>query len=176
MPADLHAIENALYTWLNTATDVPVIWSGQRNLHQPEGDYCSLTWIDPDHRVGAFDAVYARSREGSPPAGEEIELHVLAEREASLLVQAYSDDSLGPTSAWQRLRTARLALGKPSVAAAFEAAGFAVIDAADLQVVPVIVDDDWEGRATFRLRIRYRDGVSEFVTYIQKVNLVPPGS
>lgn len=174
MSADYTAIEDALYSWVATSTDLPVIW-GNQNARQPEGDYIAL-FPDGPFSIGQDSLRYlTRDPSPAPPAeapeaGEEIEAQVVGEREGHLLLQAYSEAAHGALMAFKMLGKAQTALALPSVHTALSSAGISVFDTGRVQNIPALLEADIQGRASLRVRFYFRDSASEFLTFIEKVH------
>jgi hypothetical protein len=163
--ADWTAIEDALYDWLHGVTGLPVIWSAQ-DVDQPATDYLSMQ-LDGPFPVGRD---YQRSLPAETPTdGAELELVTVGEREVHLTINAFSAAVTGASTAARYVSKAQLALSQQGYRRGLKAAGISVFDFGRPQQLPQLLEADFQGRVAWRLRFSVRDGLSEFVTYIEKV-------
>jgi hypothetical protein len=163
--ADWSAIEAALAKWAGDASGLTAIWANQ-NAGQPPGDYVLLS-MDGPLPVGRDGVRYVTDLER--PAGQEVESRVVGERECHLLVQAFTEATLGGTAANRVIARLQLALTLPSVVELLAAAGISVFDIGPIQNLPGLLEADIQGRASMRVRFYFRDSVSEFGPFIGSV-------
>lgn len=170
-------IRAALVTWLqgSSATSLgagKVLWAGQNGV-QVQGDHATLR-IASVTSLGLRDEVQPSTDLGRP-AGEEVALTAKAQREFIVSVQVITAkpvDGAGTSDAMALASKARDSLALGSVCAAFDAAGFCVVDPGQLLDVGAVLDSEFLGRAAFDLRCRTAGEVAEYTGYIATVELI----
>lgn len=168
-----NAIENALRTWVRSATglgDAAVIFADQTG-QRPAAPFVTikLGTIIP---LGAFDETRTIYDADADP-GEEVELRVSGQREFSVSLQAFSTVVTSPTSdtlpARALLGKCQTALQLPTVKAAFDTAGVSCFDVGSVLNLSALVGTLFEGRAALDCRFYATDTASEFVGFIDEV-------
>lgn len=157
--------ENALRLWLVTATGVTVIRSYQDGP-RPSDPFVhfAITRIDA---IGAADSLQNFT---DVPGDTVIEV-VRGVREIAVLVQAHTASAVGPSAARALLAKAQVALRSSVVKETLHNAGMTCFDAGSIQVVPVVLDTRWEGRAALTCRFYVEEIASADVGYIETVEI-----
>lgn len=161
-------VEEAIYGWLSTATG---LWTQLMDQDAPQEavDYCAYK---ATLRQGPTLPTQARRLvEGAPP-GEELEV-THAERAAyTVLVQAYTASTTGPTAAMEVLARARAALVLESVRARLKAeAGVAVLTRGPVREINALAGPRWQGRAAMEVVVNVVESVVERTTYIETTDV-----
>ena len=155
------AIEAAVIAWLKAATGVAsVIY---RHNAAPALPYCSVVYDGP-RALGAVDEI-RYPYDVAQPAGQEVQVTVIGQREFTVSVQAYTIQESNAGTAKELLGTARTWLAKPSQRALFAAVGASFIDATAVDNLPIL-GELGQGRAHMDVRFRTVDSVIDPVGYI----------
>ena len=176
-PIDWVTIDKALFDWVNDLLTFGgrVIWEDQ-NLPQPNYPYATLKRASMI-RVGGVPEVRTTTDLGQP-LGEEIEVLATAPEEFTLTVQTYVDLAAGAnnsnTDAFKFASKVRASLGLPSIDAALGVAGISVVEDLPVLDTTVVVNAEWESRATFDVRMRTASQMSESTGYIDKAEIASP--
>ncbi len=179
MPAaDWTAIENALYTWVQTASGLAaaqVIWAAQGDdLNRPAGQFVTLK-MGNDRPLGAAPAL-SHTYDAGAANGQQIILKVDEVRELVVSVQVYGGPATTGTSARAIATKIQNALGLPTRRAALATAGLSPFDRGQILNVPEVLDADFEARAVFDVRFYVGDGAEERTTYVQSVEIEDTGT
>jgi hypothetical protein len=165
---DFVAIENAVRAWLAASTGATVIFADQDGP-QPALPYLTVR-IDGPRREGGRDELRETTSPGNPD-GQEIEQASYGPRELTVRCQAFTASTAGGGAARELLQIAQSALGLPAALDGLAAAGLAVIDEGAVQVLNVVVETNFQGRASLDLRLRATDSVTQRTGYIATVSL-----
>ncbi len=169
MAADWQAVENTLQAWAVRASGLPdpkVVWDGQSGA-RPKAPFVTL------HRTGAHDLaplpeiVVSDNPDATP--GAEILIDTIAQAEFLLTVQVFTVPTVGPQAAQAIAQSMRNRLGAESEFAYFDGAGLAIVETGTVQNLTGVLDTEFEGRASFEVRLRIADGFEESATYIETV-------
>ncbi len=161
-------IEDALQTWLSSATGVQVFWEHTYTT-APTLPYASLlvTKVAPGPGERADSATNL-----SNPAGEEVEETAVVPLELTVTARAYSHQTSGSGTARELVANALSALFFPSRREALRVAGLVVAGVGDVVDETTLVSSTWESRAAMDVRFRCVDTAVEKTGYIATVGLV----
>jgi hypothetical protein len=165
-------VENALQTWLRLGSGLAgskVIF-GRQDGPKPARSFLTLR-LGGIRPLGLDDSEELVV-EGTPVAGAEIEVRAGGLREFSVTVEARTVTTLGTGAARAILSQVQAALALPSVMDALSDAGCSCFDAGQVLEVSTVLDAAHEGRALLECRFYANEYVSEFVGYIEHVQLV----
>lgn len=184
-PTDWDTIDDALYDWLNVALamDNRIIWE-QLNEPQPAYPYLSLlrsTGIDEggadEERTETVDA-----NDEPIPAGDTVTVAVRNRTinyqpvTFTFTIQAHVDLDEGArsasTNAVALLSKAKRSLGKQTVIDVLQVARLAVVEKLNVLDTSVKVNGEWISRASLDVIFRTSSATSEFVDFIEQVQLV----
>lgn len=139
---DLATIKPALLSWVATATGLEAVWRDDRRPWFP------LDASTPGHALlhlfGARSVGVDETRwehDGGAPSGEEITPSQVGSRIFTLSIFVQSLSHVPGEEAHHFLERARVRLRAPSSLEAFQAAGLAIVDSAQLLEIPTEIDD-----------------------------------
>lgn len=163
------AVEDALRAWVKSASSYSDenVFFGQQKVERPAGPYITVQ-LDGPIPLGAFDAV-TEHEATDPDPGEEIELRVTGEREVTVRVQVFNAATTGSGSAVTVMTAVQLGISLPSVRDALDEAGVSPFDVGSIQNLGALLGTAFDGRAALDVRCYFRTTVSEFTTYIERV-------
>lgn len=165
------AVETALYTWLQTATGLPVRYefpkAGAQPVPQVHGDRGELSiqsWV-PRGNSPMTTLVH---HPANPPAQE---LERVTRRAGTLVVRAqlYTAATKGPTAAFPRMLGAAAVLDTLGGQQPFQDAGLALQERGDVRNLTGVVGMGAQGRAALELRFDVREVVTDFVGAVSEV-------
>lgn len=170
MARDWGAVQDAIRAWVKTASglaDGAVIWSHQDGP-RPSRPFMTvrltaITATGDDWVESLYD--------GDRPAGQEIEKRVTGTREITVSVQAYTGSSTGSSTATALLTKVQIALALPSIRAALNDAGIGVLSRGSVTDLSAVLEDKFEGRAALEARFTTTDDISEYIGYIETVEV-----
>lgn len=133
-----------LRQWVADKTGLVTIWANA-NAPRPPRPYATVQLTSNNRlaqaHVGALDTVTG-------------EAQVTGQRELTMSVQVYeSTDNPDPRSAYNTVTSLRDALDLPSTRETFRSGGFAFRAVEMLQDTTALLDDHWQPRATFDMRL-----------------------
>jgi hypothetical protein len=173
MAADWTAIEDALFTWVQSASGLAaakVLWSAQAtDVNRPTGQHVEIR-IGTDTPLGAAPYV-SHEYDEDADAGEEITISVNEVRELVFVVQVFGGATTTSSSSRSVATLIQNALGLPSVRTLLETAGLSPFDRGKIEHVPELLDADFEPRAILEVRFYVADGISEVTGYIDSVEI-----
>lgn len=162
-------LEDAIRAWVKTATgydDAHVFFADQKP-DRPAGPYITIR-LDLATPLGAVDAVeenYDEDRED----GAQIEQVIIGEREVVARLQVFNAATTGAGSAISIMSAVQLALSLPSVRDALSAACASPHDRGSVQNLGALLGTAFDGRASLDVKFYTRETISEFTTWIERV-------
>jgi hypothetical protein len=171
MPFAWTPIEDALWEWVKVATDLPdesIRWADQNG---PRG-------IPPfvELRISGVNTIGIDSTQAltdmSRPAGQEVELRTWGTRQVTVSLQSFSRSVTGDESAMSMMSDIQAAANSTAVSELLGSAGITVFDLGSISNISGLLDTDFESRAALELRIYAEQSWSDFVGYIERVELV----
>lgn len=174
MPTSEKALEDAIRQWVLVGSSYGaqrVLWKFH-NDNAPDADYIAialgeLTSIGIDQKSWATDL--------GRPIGTEIEQKFSGDREFPVTVEAFTGKTtsdMAESTARAVLRRVQNALNLSSVKELFYMAGLSCFENGSISWLPAIKLSDFQGRAILTVRFYIHDDISEFVGYIDKVELL----
>lgn len=162
------AVEAAIATWVNAATGLFVIWTGQNNP-RPSDDFAQLKLLDLPLPPGQPELV--SSYNPAAPSGQEIEFDWRVHGDFTVSINFFSAAVIGNTAARAVATAARNSMWLESNRAALAAVAVAVVEIGTVRNLTALIDTRYEGRAQLDVRFRACDGASETTGYIATVNV-----
>lgn len=151
----------ALRDIISTETGLTTVWF-HPNAPRPSRPYAT-TQIISQNDVGQF-------YRAKPDSNGIINIQI--QREITLNVNVYeSTDSLDPRAAFNHLVTLKNAFNKPSVIATLSANDWGIRAIELMADNTAIIDEKWEPRATFDIRLGTTVTVTDDVGIIESVDL-----
>ncbi len=175
MPCDWRAIENALSSWVRTASglDTAHVYFGDQNGPQPATGVFITIRLGDIVPLGAYDSIDFSNQNLGAPNGTEIELRTFAPRSFTVSLQCFSAVTVTPgavpATGKDILGKVQNALGLESVRYALNAAGLVPYDIGTVQNVSALLETAFEGRANLDVLFYTTDDISEFVGYINQL-------
>lgn len=171
--------ENAIRQWVKLASgldDQHVIWSDQSGP-RPTAGHITIS-IGDTTQVGAVDELQALTDLGRP-AGQEIELQVTGLRVMGISIQAFTPKVTGFDCARALLSRVQTGAMLPSIRAVLDSVDVSVFDSGTVRSIPALLGTKFEGRGVLDCRAYVVEQISEFTTFIEKVETTsymgPPG-
>lgn len=168
-------VEAALYTWLHTATALPVRYeypkAGAQPVPQVHGDRGELSvqsWVPRGNTP-------ATKTTANPTPSPGQELLRITRRAGTLVVRAqlYTAATKGPSSAFPLMLGAAASLDTLEGLATFDDAGLGLMDRGDVRNLTGVLGMGAQGRAVLELRFDVRETVTGFVAAVEEVRLTP---
>lgn len=170
-PIDWGTVDKALRDWVNDLLVLSgrVFWENQQ-IPQLAYPYATLKRKSLV-RVGGVPEIRTSTDLGQP-LEEEIEILATSPEVFTLSVTTYVDLAAGSndsnTDAFKFASKVRASLGLPTVLAALRVAGLSIVEDLPVQDTTVVVNAEWESRATFDVRMMTASQMSEQTGYIDK--------
>lgn len=172
------AIENALAAWvktwsdgLGTSTGPTAIWLNQAEP-QPSIPYLTLK-RNPPVALTLHDPI-TFTFNSSAPSGQEIAYQVNAQKEVTVVVEAFSNSVTAAGTAAEQINNLITSLRLPSVLAAFYAVGLSVRRRENVIDLSELVATAFQTRAQFELVLGLVDVQTDTPTgYIETVQITP---
>lgn len=163
------AVEDALLAWVKLASglDAEHAFFSNQKVQRPSGPYVTVH-ITSVRALGTSDGLETNYDAGRA-TGSEIELQVTGQREVAASIQAYNCSTTGSSSAIELIAKIQLAATLPSVQDALEAGGVALFDFGDARDLSALLGTDFDGRAVLDVRTYVRLTISEFTTWIERL-------
>jgi hypothetical protein len=172
--ANYTTIENAIYAWAlakSGLASTQILWSSQtEDTQKPSGQHITLK-LDTGQALGAFPETVHTYDDEEATNGQEITHATREVIEASLSVQVIGGPTVGAGSSRSLANTLQRSLALDGVRAAFQAAGFSVIDRGTLSHIPEILDADFEARTVFDVRLLVSDSATEQTGFFETVQI-----
>jgi hypothetical protein len=163
------AIEDTIRAWVKAgaALDDEHVFFAKQKVERPSGPYITvlLTGVVP---IGTNDA-QETNYDALRPAGSEIEIQVIGEREIHASIQAFNCPTTGTNSAVDLMSMMQLRWSLPSVQDVLDAGGISVFDNGEVADLAALLGTNFDGRASIDVRFYARLTVSEFTTWIERV-------
>lgn len=168
MSTDWAGVENVLRAWVLQGSGLAAgqVYFAHQNGKVPAGTCIAIALGDP--RVVGQDSAISIT-DLSRTAGTEIEFRTAGVREFPVMLQAFTSETAGNSTARAVLSRVQAALALPTVRDALNAAGISVFDAGMVKVLNAVDTARFEGRAVLDVRCYANESVSEFTGYIASV-------
>jgi hypothetical protein len=168
MPFDWGTAEDAIYDWVILSTGLDndkVQWSRYAQPRQ-EGQFVILTMRGPT-QIG-LDYVQSSTNLANP-AGEEIELTVVGNRNVVVTIECFGGD---PTTDTATALASKIMTGVrlPSINTLLKAGGISPHGTPSILFVPAILGAKFESRAVLEHEFYFVDNISENAGYINTVS------
>lgn len=163
------AVEDALLAWVKIASgldDEHAFFANQK-VQRPSGTYVTVH-VTSVRTLGTNDGLETNYDAGRP-AGSEIELQVVGQREVAASIQVYNAATTGSASAIELIAKIQLAATLPSVQEVLDAAGVSLFDFGDARDLSALLGTAFDGRAVLSVRTYVRLTLSEFTAWIERL-------
>lgn len=172
-------IERSLWQWVHSASGLEereVIWAEQSGA-RPSGTLFTLKILDVVP-LGAFDELLTTYN--ASESTSQVKQSVRGQRQFTLRVQYFGDESTGDGAAFARLAQVAAHLRLPSVRALFDAAGCAVNSVGQVQNISTVQGTAFESRAVLDVVFSTVVSIDEYAGFIETIEtesfLGPPDS
>jgi hypothetical protein len=174
-PINMETFEDAVHNWFWTATGLQTIWRRQSGP-QPGYPFASLMLASPPNPAApGWEERYSTDLGRAP--GEEVEVEVVVPCQITVSCQAYvgRPDASNPNeNAIYYMNKAQSALMLPSIQSALREKNIAVVRPGPVQNLGLLVEDAFESRANMDVVFGASLSLSDFVGFIERVQVVSP--
>lgn len=163
------AVENALRAWVKTASGYPDarLFYNDQKIERPADPYFTIR-LDALVPFGAVDAV-RDDYDALRPVGQEMQLQVVGERTVTVRLQVFNAATTGAGSAMSLMSAVQLAIGLPTIRETLNVAGVSPFDIGSVDNLGALLGTTFDGRAALSVRCYIRETLSEYTTWIEKV-------
>lgn len=169
MALSLETAENAIVSWLRTATGVHVRIANQEAPLPADGlgnplPYCTV--LVSGLRGESLHTIQTQDVDDTRPVGQQLEVGHSRPMTLSVRVQAFSPGTTGGAWAVPLLEKASTDLALRTVREGLRAAGLGLFDVGAIQNVSGLMSTKWEGRAAMELQFHVMATAQELMGYI----------
>lgn len=167
--------QNALIAWVKGATglDDGHVFMSDQKVQRPADTYIDVKLFH-DRPNNCFIDELKHDYDTGRPVGQQVQYTVTGHRQVLVQVHVYGapvNDTNANTSAMTLAVKCQLSLRLPTVMAALDVAGLAIVDVGQIQNLAALVNTAFEGRCVLECMFNYADKVTATGTYIEHVNL-----